>query len=721
MKILDNVVEIESSLQNPSKQFTIKSSAKAFKILSDNLYSNKIKAIIRELSCNAYDAHIAGNNKEPFIIHIPDYLDSSFYIKDFGIGLSHEDVMNLYTTYFDSSKNNSNDYIGALGLGSKSPFSYTNDFMVESIFNKQKNIYLMYIDESGCPAVNLVSSEYIDEPNGVMVKFDVKPDDVYEFKFETKQVLSLFPRSSFNIIGGMSNDNLYEPINFNNKDYYRSSTYINNNKDNICALMGNILYPIDINNIFSNILDTVKIEILNLYKFIVKFDIGELDIAPSRESLSYVQHTKDAIVRKIDYIISDIVHEHVNSIYQKTEIVDIIREFNSINSLYLRKSVYNIIINKLSSLDIDELCNSNYKLNLDTVFILDKLNKEFSDLNGEIDVNLSLPEYVGINRRVILRSDNSMNKNIASFKTVFIAQKTKDINVYRNSIACVDDNIKSCLLYINSNQKGRKKSIIDYVTTLLLKYGCNVINVKDVNTIKNDNINENINRIDYTDLMIEIVHRRNFSKKGGVDTNNIINNGKTYYLEVDNKLYSNHIENEVLVRLFKILCYNYNYITIYKARKDGVDIMKSKNIPNILVFIKKVLNKHYRYYINECIYRLKNSNSFYNDLLKYIKNNKDIQYLINDKSLVSLSNNYNTINNKDREIGNIYNSCQYKDYMNKTFIKKHYDTSNRDYKNLNIYKDYIRMLNNEIHWGVDKNKVIINILNWIYNDERNKK
>lgn len=40
-------------------EFRIRNSAKAFNILSSGLYANKIRAIIRELSCNAVDSHVA--------------------------------------------------------------------------------------------------------------------------------------------------------------------------------------------------------------------------------------------------------------------------------------------------------------------------------------------------------------------------------------------------------------------------------------------------------------------------------------------------------------------------------------------------------------------------------------------------------------------------------------------------------------------------------------
>ena len=46
------------SLEAP-QQFAIQNSQIAFETLSSRLYTDPIRAVIRELSCNAYDAHAA--------------------------------------------------------------------------------------------------------------------------------------------------------------------------------------------------------------------------------------------------------------------------------------------------------------------------------------------------------------------------------------------------------------------------------------------------------------------------------------------------------------------------------------------------------------------------------------------------------------------------------------------------------------------------------------
>ena len=197
MKIVEEDRKVVSSGVAENQHFKIEASAKAFKILSDNLYSNKIRAIVRELSCNALDSHTEAKTDAPFTVHLPTKLDPTFYVEDFGLGLSHNDVMNLYTTYFSSTKTGSNDYIGALGLGSKSPFSYTDHFSVISNYDGESRQYIAVLNETGTPTINLMGTIETDEPNGVKVAFAVKDGDFHSFKREAEYVFRFFDPKSY--------------------------------------------------------------------------------------------------------------------------------------------------------------------------------------------------------------------------------------------------------------------------------------------------------------------------------------------------------------------------------------------------------------------------------------------------------------------------------------------------------------------------------------------
>ena len=125
-------MEIENTLENVNtnidsfQEFKIAATPLMFKLLSSDIYTDKIRAVIRELSTNAVDSMIeAGTiNTYKYQVTIPSVLSPVFKIRDFGTGLDEEGIKRVYT-YGDSSRNKSNLFVGAFGIGSKSPFAYT--------------------------------------------------------------------------------------------------------------------------------------------------------------------------------------------------------------------------------------------------------------------------------------------------------------------------------------------------------------------------------------------------------------------------------------------------------------------------------------------------------------------------------------------------------------------------------------------------------------------
>lgn len=287
--ILSNVGEVGD--------FKIKASAKAFNILSSGLYANKIRAIVRELSCNAVDSHVAaGKQDTPFDVHLPNDLEPWFAIRDYGTGLSHEQVTSIYTTYFESTKTDSNDYIGALGLGSKSPFSYTDNFTVTAIKDGKKGIYSAFINAQGVPSIAQMMTEDTTDPAGVEIKFSVNDRyDYSKFRDEARTVYTYFKLRP--VVTG------YKEFQFTDVEYETENivpgvhSYKHNH--NSKAIMGNIAYPIDIPNA-----EKVLGELQTLLRqgLEIHFAIGEVDFQASREGLSYIPSTIEAIKTKLEAV-----------------------------------------------------------------------------------------------------------------------------------------------------------------------------------------------------------------------------------------------------------------------------------------------------------------------------------------------------------------------------------------------------------------------------------
>jgi len=294
--ILNNAPQNEAIISNVAEigEFRIRNSAKAFGILSSSLYANKIRAIIRELSCNAYDSHVAaGNLSTTFDMHLPNQLEPWFSIRDYGVGLSHQQV-DIYTTYFESTKTGSNDFVGALGLGSKTPFNYTDNFTVTAVKDGVRGVYSAFINEAGIPSIVLMMSDKSNEPTGVEIKFSVNNvEDFNKFVYEAKSVLTYFALRP--VVTGYNGFTVTE-TQYKEKDIVPGVHYLVSYRKGSYAIMGNIQYPID---------QTAFKELPAVYKLLecgleLHFEIGELDVQASREGLSYIAQTITAISSKVE-------------------------------------------------------------------------------------------------------------------------------------------------------------------------------------------------------------------------------------------------------------------------------------------------------------------------------------------------------------------------------------------------------------------------------------
>jgi hypothetical protein len=298
---------VERSGTTQEHAFTIKATASAFQILSSGLYSDKILAIIRELSANAYDSHVAAGKKHvPIEVKLPSTFDATFYVKDFGIGLSHEQVISLYSTYFDSTKQDSNDFIGALGLGSKSPFSYTTAFNVESRYDGIRHVYSCFINENQLPSIVKLSEVAMvpGEENGMTISLSAKQDDFSRFETAAKKTYMYYDplpeivgRSTFAPYS-LSHTVVGSNWKIRHSDYYASMYGPH-------VVQGFITYPIDRSAITAQGLSVTAQALVDVaIDFTVP--IGQVEVAASREALSYSKQTTSNIVNIFEVAATEI-------------------------------------------------------------------------------------------------------------------------------------------------------------------------------------------------------------------------------------------------------------------------------------------------------------------------------------------------------------------------------------------------------------------------------
>jgi hypothetical protein len=323
---------IQSEGVGAATVFTIEASPHAFRMLSSGAYSDKKAAVLREVGCNAADAHVAAGKKDlPFEVKLPTILDSEFWIQDWGPGLDEAEVRKLYTTYFKSTKQSSNDFTGAFGLGSKSPFSYTDSFSVIACKGGVQRTFVAHLDKTGSPVIRKLSEQPVSKlwKSGVRVGFPVKRADFDEFRDKAIQVFQWFnPRPD---VKGLLDNWAPQP------EYWLDGVRValassGGMNQKAIVLMGNVAYPLDFATLFPESERTTQhhrygaVQVarsaedeLSRHAIILKVPIGTVQVALSREGLQYDDGTRAALKQALSEAVEEIYAHATQRLYDVWE------------------------------------------------------------------------------------------------------------------------------------------------------------------------------------------------------------------------------------------------------------------------------------------------------------------------------------------------------------------------------------------------------------------
>ena len=260
----ETIQQVSTTVDSKFKQFSIKPDKSLFQLLTSKVYTNTIAAPIREWSTNAVDACIAADKPVKFDVHLPTESEPIFSVRDYGLGLSEDDLLGLFTIVGESTKRNSNKFNGTFGIGRLSVFAYTSSFTVESFYNGKYYSYAIALDDYIPTAIKLAESS-TSEPDGLKLSLDVKFADISKFKTYAKEIYSWFEQKpTFN--------NSLELHDYSK--YVQTSDWLAGHSAGV--LMGNVLYPLDHTHV-----NRLRVP------FILKLPIGAVAITPGREALSY--------------------------------------------------------------------------------------------------------------------------------------------------------------------------------------------------------------------------------------------------------------------------------------------------------------------------------------------------------------------------------------------------------------------------------------------------
>ena len=346
MKIAESTIVVQSSGVQSEAFFTVKDKnvGHIFSILRNKLYSNKQLAIIREYCTNAFDAHVeAGIATRPIEVSFPTAFKNSLTIRDFGFGLSEDDVYNVFASYGESTKRGTNDQVGMMGLGSKSAFCYVNDFTITSYNNGTKSVYLAYIDDTNVGKVSKISEESTSE-TGLAIDVVVKTIDLQAFREVAGSFLCEFDPKPI----VLNDDRVIQAFQTKKDDsvILKSDYYEITRRwysSNSVVRMGNVSYPFNLTDLQLSSQDANKLDCFRHLQVKLFAPIGSVVPSASREALEMDDQTKPYIVGALYRILEDVRQDiqaqldTCNSLY--TFILKA-RDLSDLNSTFDIKPVY---------------------------------------------------------------------------------------------------------------------------------------------------------------------------------------------------------------------------------------------------------------------------------------------------------------------------------------------------------------------------------------------
>jgi hypothetical protein len=309
---------VETQNIGDTRRGAIKTSPRMYRQFVDTLYSNKPDAIVRELMANMDDGHkAAGTTDVPFEVCAPTDLDPYLVFKDFGTGMTREQVLERFLTLGDSDKADSDDFTGGFGLGCKVHLAYIDkgQTIIETRQNGVVHTFASYWGPDGWPSITDMGSAPTDEPNGMTIRIPIRKDDYHVFsEVISRRACRFVPAPISNVKFQVQEIKIDHEL----FTLYRVG-------DKPAALMGAIAYRINFEALNlrygdprRNLADT---------NMTLKFKVGELEPALNREGLSYTEKTINALTTRLDQVVAALIEEGQKTLQAQPNLFEASRFF----------------------------------------------------------------------------------------------------------------------------------------------------------------------------------------------------------------------------------------------------------------------------------------------------------------------------------------------------------------------------------------------------------
>lgn len=300
-----------------------------------NLYSDPHTAIMREYIANALDSHVEAGVDRPVEVSMPSAWSPNFIVKDFGIGMTKEDVWN-YGTYGSSSKRDNLSVVGNFGMGSKSALAVSNSFTVEAVKDGEHTIALIGRDDNGAGKIDIITHKMgTDLPNGVSISIPISRSYSASMSHDIKNLLGGIPSGKI-LIDGKPNVCILDGMRQLSDDVWVSGYESSSHYCDLSVNVGGFLYQDH---------ETRMPNHYGIYpdKVCVNVPIGSIDLTPSREHLRYTERTRKLltdVASNTAKAFSDEIKEKTKDVNTLADAVKVSQEmFGSVASLFIQTTL----------------------------------------------------------------------------------------------------------------------------------------------------------------------------------------------------------------------------------------------------------------------------------------------------------------------------------------------------------------------------------------------
>ena len=314
----------------------INDTKKAIELLYSQ-YQYPIRTMVQELICNAFDAmQDAGKENVPISVDLPRALNKyHFIVRDYGNSMTPDQIKNVYMRINASTKSNSNKAIGGFGIGSKTPWAYTESFILTTYVNGIERQYLMV---RGRETISKVYEGETDEPNGTKVTVKCERSDVERFEDAYLRAVLFAKTKPTCKLNNMLNLKEYHFV-CDNVRIVEPNKFINSG--DIYFSVGGVLYPThNISNRFNyRSRDFYRFSLISNKALIIDLPVSAMTPLQTREALDVSKKDNIAMFKKVVRKSIELIKKQIKA--EKDQVNDLKSAIDYIRSNTWYKMIFN--------------------------------------------------------------------------------------------------------------------------------------------------------------------------------------------------------------------------------------------------------------------------------------------------------------------------------------------------------------------------------------------